>query len=156
MPRGNTRDTRAGKRLCGIEPVALGHVANPEHAERRGESKWRAPDGEGRSLGERANRVSVVMVVVVVRLEHEIDRRQRVERDSGRLKPARSRESHGRRALREHGIGEDVQTADLNEQTRVPDPRDVACGGIGASRDGSVRYGSWRNAARGETERAVS
>ena len=64
----------------------------------------------------------VEMIVVVVRLEHDIERREIIERDPRWDPPSGTRERHRRGALAPHRIGEDVAAVDLNQQAGVSDP----------------------------------
>src|ERR1044072_8705669 len=64
------------------------------------------------------------MGVVIVRLEHDVERRQVVELDSRRHPAARTGERDRRGALAPHRVGEDVETRALNEQGGMPDPCD--------------------------------
>src|SRR5467141_834454 len=69
-----------------------------------------------------SHRIGVEMVVVVVRLHHDIQRGQVVERDPWRHPAARAGKWNRRCALAPHGVGENVETVELDEQARVSNP----------------------------------
>ena len=152
MTRRHARNARTRQRFGGIEPVALGDVSDAECAEPLCEAEWRAPDRGWGAPRERADRIDVEMIVVIVRLQDQIDRRQRGERESWRHETARSGERNRRDAIREDGIGEHVEAADLDEETRVPDPGDAATGRGRRPENRVGRYRLWRRSARAKPE----
>ncbi len=64
----------------------------------------------------------VEMVVVAVREKHHVYRRQRIQRQRRCHDASRTHPLHGKCALAEHRIGQDVQPADLQKDGRVADP----------------------------------
>ena len=69
-------DARAGHRLRGFEPVAFDHAPHAERGKARREAERRAPHRGGGSPRERADRLRVEVIVVIVRLQNEVDGRQ--------------------------------------------------------------------------------
>jgi hypothetical protein len=82
----------------------------------------------------------IEMVVVIVRLQNDVDRRQVVERNPRRHPAPGSRETDRRRALTPHRIDEHVHAADLNQEARMTDPGDEELLGVSA-----WRLECWRN-----------
>ncbi len=62
------------------------------------------------------------MVVVVVRQQHEVERREGVERNPGGHEPSGARKGQRARALGEHGVGEEGRAVHPHEQGGVADP----------------------------------
>src|SRR2546422_4622062 len=62
------------------------------------------------------------MVVVVVRDQHRVDRRQVLEAQAGRHEAARARERHGAGPPRPDGIGQQIHAVELEEEGGVADP----------------------------------
>jgi hypothetical protein len=69
--------------------------------------------------GEALDRRDVQVVVVIVRDQHDVDRRQILERQAGPRDPARAGERQRARALRPVGIGQDVHAVELEQQRRM-------------------------------------
>src|ERR1700675_3378327 len=63
------------------------------------------------------------MIVMAVRYQHDIDRRQYVEGNAGVIVPLRAGPGERRGALRPHRIDQDVQASGLDQPARVPDER---------------------------------
>ena len=103
----------------GLPPVQLPHLGRVHapfdqqvaHAQRRHEM----PD-PARQLRDRG---FVEMVVVVVREQHALDRRQLVDRDRRRVKALRPGPLHGRGALGEHRVGQPEGALELHQHRRV-------------------------------------
>ena len=87
------------------------------------EAERRHPECLRMAAHELADRVIVKMVVVIVRLQHDVERRKSVERDSRRHPALGPSELRGRRSLAPHGIGENVQTIQLDQEAGMADPR---------------------------------
>ena len=72
--------------------------------------------------GEPLDRRDVQVVVVIVRDQDDVDRRQILEREAGRRDPARAGERHGLARSDQLRIGQDVDAVELDQQGRVADP----------------------------------
>jgi hypothetical protein len=89
----------------------------------RADAERRQPSARPGSARRARGPWGVEVVVVVVREHHEVDRRQRVERDArGRVAP-RAGERHRRGALAPHRVGEHVPAAELQQEGGVAHPR---------------------------------
>ena len=64
---------------------------------------------------------NVHMVVMIVTEHHDVDRRQIFESDSGRRYAPRAGERNWAGPVRPYGVGEDVETARLDQHARVAD-----------------------------------
>ena len=73
---------------------------------------------------ELAQGFQVEVVVVVVAHQHQVDRRQLVERQPGRMVALRADEGERADPLRPDRVGEDVQAAVLDQQGGVVDVGD--------------------------------
>ena len=95
--------------------------------------------------GEARDGRDVEVVVVIVRDEHDVDRRQVLELEAGRSHTLRTGEPDGARARRPLRVGQDVHPVELDQERRVADPGHRGGGGIGPDRaqvardDGEVR-----------------
>ena len=89
----------------------------------------------------------VQMVVVVVRDDDEVDRRQILEPEAGRHHPARSGERERARALRPLGIGEEAHSVQ-SEPGRSSAPTHVTVGASAFSRRALPSFGVHREAPR--------
>ena len=69
--------------------------------------------------GEARQRLDVEMVVVAMRDQHDVDRRQGVERDAGIVHPDRPEKADRRDASRPHRIDQDVQPRGLQQPARM-------------------------------------
>src|SRR5438034_122377 len=134
-----------GAHLHALSPVELDHLAAggaDEVAHLEAGDKTRTMSGQrldGRQIG---------VVVVVVRQRHEVDRRQRVERDTRRDQPLRPGERHRARALGEDRVGQERDAVHADEKRRVADPREARVlehGGaiVGHPRRGAVPPDEW-------------
>jgi hypothetical protein len=74
---------------------------------------------------QRPQRIGVEVVVVVVRDQHEIDLRHRLQCEGRRRDALRARPLQRRRALRPPRIGEDVEPRHLHQQRGVADGGDA-------------------------------
>src|SRR5678816_4941452 len=79
-------------------------------------------------LGERKNRRAIEVIVVIVRQDDGVERRQRLEWGRRRVKALRTSESHGRDAIAPHGVRQNAYTVDLDDERRVPEPGDAEAG----------------------------
>ena len=99
--------------------------AAPRRRTNVGETERRDPLRRGVRRGEAAHGGLIEVIVVIVREEDEVHRRQRT-----RIPPRRGTQrrgpspGNGRRVLAPDRIGEDVQSGELHEQRRVADPGD--------------------------------
>ena len=73
-------------------------------------------------LGERADGRVVEVVVVIVRDDHQVERRQRLERHRHRLEALRAGEPQRRGARSPHRIGQHAHAVDLDQHRRVSEP----------------------------------
>ena len=88
---------------------------------------------------EAPDRLGVQVVVVVVRDDDEVDRRQVLEPDAGRHDPARPGERQRARPLRPLGIGQEAHPVQLDQHGRVPHPGHGRRPGVLAERASVVR-----------------
>src|SRR5919197_3747297 len=100
--------------LRGLPPIEFRNVADSAGVKQRTipEAGYEARPVLGAQPGER---LDVQMVVMVMADEHEIDRRQVFEPQSGRSMPLRAGPGDRAGALGPDGIGEDVEAPGLNE-----------------------------------------
>jgi hypothetical protein len=66
----------------------------------------------------------VEVVVVVVRCQHQIDVRQRMNSDAGWLMPPGAGKAHWRCAVGKHRIGQHVESTQLRQHRGMADPGD--------------------------------
>jgi hypothetical protein len=74
------------------------------------------------TTGQRTDGVAIKMVVVIVRKDDRIDRRQLRHGKRWRRKALRPRKRHRRRTGAEHGIGEQAQSVDFNQHAGMAQP----------------------------------
>src|SRR5262245_22951799 len=86
------------------------------------------------------------MIVVVVRDEHDVDRRQRVEVEPGRHETARTDPLKRRRAVAPHGIGQDVERTELQKYRRMADPCHGTCS-VRRARMDDTRLAEWKRSS---------
>src|SRR6266576_1507808 len=105
-------------------PVELGDRVSRSTAllDERRETQRHDPRSLRLRPRQASHRFGVEMVVVVVRLHHDIQRGQVVEGDPWRHPAARAGKWNRRCALAPHGVGENVETVELDEQARVSNP----------------------------------
>src|ERR1041384_192583 len=72
-------------------------------------------------FGERANRRTIEMVVMIVRYDHRIEWRECSQRSGRRMKSLRTGEWYGRDTLAPHGIRQHAHVIDFDEQRRMPE-----------------------------------
>jgi hypothetical protein len=114
------------------DAIQIGHVPPIQF---RDACRWNPPtleplaDAErcddprrGLHLGERKDRRAIQVIVVVVRQDDAVDRRQRVERSRRRVKPLRTRKWQRGHTVAPDGISEDAHAIDFDEQRGVPQP----------------------------------
>jgi hypothetical protein len=77
------------------------------------------------SIGQRANGVAIEMVVMIVRQDHRIDRRQLRHGERRRREALRPGKRHRRGALVEHGVGKQTQPVDLDQHAGMTQPGDL-------------------------------
>ena len=77
-------------------------------------------------------RLDVEVVVMTVRHQHDVDRRQRFERNAGIVDPHRSHEADRRDALRPDRVDQDVEARGLQKPARVAHVREPPLGAIHA------------------------
>ena len=73
------------------------------------------------AAASRDKRRNIEMIVVAVRHQHGIDRRQVGKGDAGIVDPLRPDEAKRRSALRPHRIEQHIETRGLNEKARMAD-----------------------------------
>ena len=140
--RGRRGERHPAERRA-LPPVELDHVRRAErdeqrlHAERHEESRMVR-------VHETPHRVFVEMVVVIVRDDHRVNRRQVLEAQPGRNDPAWPRELHGARALAPVRIREDVEAIELHEGRSRESPLRRSGPPAAASRARAIRrsYGA--------------
>jgi hypothetical protein len=133
--------------LGGLPPVALDDRANPPLSQLRRKSERRVPRRVGMVLRDPPYSARVEVVVVIVRLEHDVDRRQRIEVERRWCQALWPNEPEWRRTLAPHRIGEDVEPSDLNERSGMPHPRHGDSIGRGARRR-EARSRAWKESGR--------
>jgi hypothetical protein len=107
-----------------VSPVA-GHHACVRHGLPDDGIVAERGDDEGSVRGlQPAQRCDVEMVVVIVRQQHGIDRRQIGKGDPGCGHSARPGEADGTGPIGPERIGENVEARGLDQQRRMPDHRD--------------------------------
>jgi hypothetical protein len=74
--------------------------------------------------GQARQRRHIEVIVMAVRHQHRIDRRQGVERDAGVVDPLRPGEADRRGALRPYRIEQQVEPCGLDEEARMADKAD--------------------------------
>ena len=74
-------------------------------------------------LPEAREGLQIEVIIMVVRDHHRVDPGQRIERDARGVVPLRPGEPKGTRAPRPDGVGQDIQSADLDEKRRMADER---------------------------------
>ena len=70
----------------------------------------------------------IQMIVVIVREQHHVERRQLADRRRDRDENAGARERNRRRAHSEDGIGENAHAVRFEQQRAVAEPRDAQAG----------------------------
>ena len=73
-------------------------------------------------LGELTDSRIVEMVVVIVRDDHEIERRHCAQKHRHRLEPLGAKKPQRRRARSPHRIGEHPKAVDFDQQRRMAEP----------------------------------
>ena len=130
-----------------LPPVQLDDLAHAPAADVGAESEWNDPRRPRMCARDPPNGGLVEVVVVIVREQHDVERRQAIERQRGIHDASRPRPLNGERALTEHRIGEHIEPAELEEHGRMPDPRRGE-GSVARARvhDGGCR--DWERTAR--------
>jgi len=101
------------------------------HAERRDEEEAELLEGDDGRVVE--------VIVVIVRQDHGVERREIAEGDERREPPLRAREVDGPDAVAPYRIGEEAMAVDLEQDRRVAHPRHPQTRGGGvAKRSGSI------------------
>ena len=103
--------------------------------------------------GQPANGRHIEMIVVIVRDDHDVHRRQILECQRGRREPLRARERERARALRPLRIREDVHAVELNQQRGMADPGHGRLGPVLAQRAAVARDARERGRTRREGRR---
>ncbi len=123
MPRRHQRHRDAVAKLDAVMPVerlgadrAVGAAHGEIVAERRDHARREF-------RGEFRQRRDVEMIVMAMRHQHDVDRRQRVERNAGIVVTLRSGPAERRGPLRPHRIDQDVQPRCLDQPAGVTDER---------------------------------
>ena len=121
MARGDGRDREAAAEIDALFPImSLG-------ADRRivgvhdgvvAERGDHARPVRGRKPRQRRD---IEMVVMAMRDQHEVDRRQRLEGDAGIVDAFRPDEGEGRGALGPNGVAQNIQARGLNQHARMAD-----------------------------------
>ncbi len=119
--------------LEGLPPVELHHARQALAAEPGLEAER---DHEERIVGgpEPLHGVEIQVIEMVVRDDHEVNRRQVLEREARRLEPPRPRPRDRARARAPVRIREQVDPVELQQDRRVPDPRHRRLGPVRAQR----------------------
>ena len=68
------------------------------------------------------------MIVVIVRQQHHVERRQLADRRRDGMESLWASEGEWRRARAEHWIGEDAHAVDFDDERAVPEPGDAQAG----------------------------
>ena len=105
-----------------VPPIQLLYVLRPAVAEPAREPERSQPAGVGVRRRQRANRRLIEVVVVVVRLQDDIDGWQRVERDGGWYDASGAEEANEGCSVAPDRIGENVEAPELHEPGRVANP----------------------------------
>src|SRR5258706_461193 len=106
-----------------LPPIQLDYAASPPLLDENRETQWHDPHRGRVRCCESPDGSIVEMVVVIVRLQHKVERRQLVEANPRGDPAAWTGESHRRRALAPHRIGQNVEPTQLHEEARVSHPR---------------------------------
>ena len=85
----------------------------------------RRDDARAMRGGEPRQRRDIEMIVVAVRHQHDVDRRQVGKRDAGIVDPLRPDEAERRRALRPDRIEQDIEARGLDQKAGVADIGDA-------------------------------
>ena len=115
-PDGKLADARF------LPPVELEGVARAALPYERRQPEGHEPPRLRMRRGQTPHGAVIQVVVVIVREQHGVDRREPGERDRGGHAAARACELNGRRALAPDGIREQVETPHLQQEGRMPDP----------------------------------
>src|SRR5438874_199941 len=97
----------------GLPPVQLAREFCSAPAHKGFESQRNEPRRLWKRARERPNRTVIEMIVVVVRLQNDVDGRQVAELYTGCHPTTRTGKAKWRRAITPHRVGEDVQPAEL-------------------------------------------
>jgi hypothetical protein len=150
MLRRPGRDRKPGiRQRVGFPPVELGDLPGRHapgfqvHADAEGRDEGHA------TLRQLAHGCAIEVVVVVVRDDDGVDRRQRAQGDRHRLEPLRPEEPERRCARPPHRVGQDPVAVDLDEDGGVSEPRGAQAGARRA-RPGKARIDRGQSAARSE------
>ena len=140
VPREATGKVLCGRAHCRHEseaaplpPVQFLYIGRTAFSEELSNAKWCQPFGLGESLNQPANGVIVQVIIVVVGDEHRVERSQSLEVHCRRMDPTWPGELNGRCTTTKNGIGEDRESARLNQKRTVADP---GHGEPGAARTG--------------------
>src|SRR5207249_9352852 len=124
----------------------LDHLTGAAPPDERRQTKGQNPRGLRMRACQALDCAGVKMIVVIVRLQYEIERRQVVEGDSRRDPAPRPRELRRRGSLAPDRIRQHVHAVKLDQQTRVSDP---GHGEVRAVRSGRYELGwDWSNDGR--------
>ena len=128
VPHRRERDRNARSKLDAIAPI-VGLDADRRivvaHDRVVTERRDNAASMRGRESRQRRD---IEMVIMAMRHQHRVDRRQRVECDARIVHPFRPDESKRRGALRPQRVGQNVHARRLQQNRRVPDERDTPLG----------------------------
>jgi hypothetical protein len=124
MLRGCRSEFEIAQRVA-LPPIELGDLLRGNskllevrsHAERR--------DERGATLRELDHRGLAQVVVVIVRDQHRVERRQLRHRHGRRMKSLGPRKRHRPETIAEHGIRDHALAVDLEQHRRVSEPRDA-------------------------------
>src|SRR4030081_238891 len=106
-----------------LPPIQLDDRPSTAFLHERSETKRHDPGGIRMRPCETPHRLGIEMVVMIVRLQDDIEWWHVFERDPRRDPTPRAGKSDWRCPLAPHRVGENVETVELDEQTRVPNPR---------------------------------
>ena len=119
--RGNADDPDAGDRAR-LAPVELIHGHDTVVAQQATVAEGHQESSLRRTPSEAFDGGQIEMVVVVVRDGDDVDRWQGIECDPGFDITPRTEPAQGARRLRPDRVGENRETADLNQERRVSHP----------------------------------
>lgn len=107
-----------------IPPIPFHDLASAATPEKVSCPQWRIPAGSRVAFGKTRDRGGIQVVVVVMGKHDRINWRKSIELHSGWNPTSGSRESKRGGSLAPDRIDQDVEASNLDQKTRVPDPRE--------------------------------
>ena len=160
MPRRRARDGQS-QVVCrlAIPPAVLADRRRAEPPQLAADTDRRHPPDIRVAPNDASQRAAIEVVVVIVREDHEVQRRQVVERDARSDPAPRSRETERRGALAPHRIRQHVERSQLQQRAGVSDPRHrqgAVAGARGVKRRRRDREARGRRVGRPPRARALA